>query len=344
MTTTTPTTTPTTITTSVRTTTMRAVVQEAYGGAEVLRPAVRPLPRTLRDDEVLVRVHAAGLDRGTWHLMTGTPYAVRLAMGLRRPRQPVPGLDLAGTVAAVGTAVTGFAVGDEVYGIGSGTFAEFAVAKAAKLAPMPVALTHEQAATVPVSAITALQAVTDLAKVQPGQRVLVTGASGGVGSYAVQIAVAAGAEVTGVSSGAKADLVLSLGATHVLDYTRDDFAAVADRYDVIIDIAGNASLSRLRKALTPRGTAVLVGGEDAGPIIGMGRQLRALVVSLFVGQRLTMRIPRESAADLERLSALIEAGHVTPSVGATYPLDQAATAMRELVAGRVRGKVAITVG
>ena len=324
-------------------TTMRAVVQEGYGDAEVLTCAERPLPRALRDDEVLVRVHAAGLDRGTWHLMTGTPYAVRLAMGLRRPRQPIVGLDLAGTVEAIGADVTRFSPGDEVYGLGSGTFADYAVAKEDKLAPKPAALTHEQAATVPVSAITALQAVTDLAAVQAGQRVLVTGASGGVGTYAVQIAVAAGAEVTGVCSAAKADLVRSLGAAHVLDYTRDDFAAVPGRYDVIIDIAGNASLSRLRRALTPTGTAVLVGGEDAGRLTGMSRQLRALVVSLFVRQRLTLRIPKERASDLERLSALVEAGQVTPSVGATYPLDHAADAMRDLVAGRVSGKAAITV-
>jgi NADPH:quinone reductase-like Zn-dependent oxidoreductase len=304
---------------------------------------VLPLPRALRDDEVLVRVHAAGLDRGTWHLMTGTPYAVRLAMGLRRPRQPVPGLDLSGTVAEVGAAVTTFAPGDEVFGIGSGTFAEYAVARAAKLALKPAALTHDRAATVPVSGITALQAVSDLAKVQPGQRVLVTGASGGVGSFAVQLAVAAGAEVTGVSSAAKADLVRSLGAAHVLDYAHDDFAAVADRYDVIIDIAGNASLGRLRKALTARGTAVLVGGEDAGRITGMSRQLRAVVVSLFVSQRLTMRVPKESTADLERLAALIEEGQVTPSVGATYPLAEVPEAMRQLVAGNARGKTAITV-
>ncbi len=325
------------------TTTMRAIVQEAYGDAEVLRPAERPLPRALRDDEVLVRVHAAGLDRGTWHLMTGTPYAVRLVMGLRRPKQPIPGLDLAGTVVAVGAAVNRFAPGDVVYGIGTGTFAEYAVAKEGKLAIKPSRLTHEQAATVPVSAITALQAVSDLADVQAGQRVLVTGASGGVGSYAVQIAVAAGAEVTGVASAAKADLVRSLGATQMLDYARDDFAAVADRYDVIIDIAGNASLSRLRRALTPTGTAVLVGGEDAGRVTGMGRQLRALVVSLFGRQRLTMRVPKESAADLERLTTMIEAGQVTPSVGATYPLADAAAAMRDLVAGRVSGKAAIVV-
>jgi NADPH:quinone reductase-like Zn-dependent oxidoreductase len=324
--------------------TMRAIVQDGYGDAEVLRPAERPAPRALRAEEVLVRVHAAGLDRGTWHLMTGTPYAVRLAMGLRRPRQPVPGLDVSGTVVAVGAAVTAFAPGDEVYGIGSGTFAEYAVAKAGKLSAKPTGLTHQQAATVPISAITAVQAVSDLARVRAGQRVLVTGASGGVGSYAVQIAVAAGAEVTGVCSAAKADLVRSLGATHVLDYAVDDLAAVADHYDAIIDIAGNTTLSRLRRALTPTGTAVLVGGEDAGKLLGMGRQLRGLVVSLFSRQRLTLRLPKEGAADLERLTALIDAGDLTPSVGDTYPLADAAQAMRDLVAGRVRGKVAIVVG
>ena len=322
---------------------MRAVVQEAYGDAEVLRPAERPLPRALRDDEVLVRVHAAGLDRGTWHLMTGTPYAVRLAMGLRRPRQPVPGLDLAGTVAAVGAAVTRFAPGDEVFGIGTGTFAEYAVAKEGKLAAKPAALTHEQAATVPVSAITALQAVTDLADVQAGQRVLVTGASGGVGSYAVQIAVAAGRRGHRRVQRGEGRPGPVAGRHARARLRRDDFAEVPDRYDVIIDIAGNASLSRLRRALTPTGTAVLVGGEDAGRLTGMGRQLRALVVSLFVRQRLTMRVPKESASDLERLSALIEAGQVTPSVGATYPLGRgrrgdAASSSPD----RVRGKVAIT--
>lgn len=324
------------------TTTMRAVVQDGYGGADVLHLAERPVPHTVRDDEVVVRVHAAGLDRGTWHLMTGTPYAVRLATGLRRPRQPVPGLDLAGTVVAVGAAVTRFGPGDEVYGIGAGTFAEYAVAREDKLATKPAALSFTGAATIPVSAITALQAVTDLARVRPGQRVLVTGASGGVGSHAVQIAVAAGAEVTAVCSAGKADLVRSLGATRVLDYRTDDFAD-GTRYDAIIDIAGNASLSRLRRALTPQGTAVLVGGEDAGRLTGMGRQLRALVVSLFIGQRLTLRLPKESAADLERLSALVEAGDLTPTVGATYPLAETAEAMRLLVAGGVRGKVAISV-
>jgi NADPH:quinone reductase-like Zn-dependent oxidoreductase len=330
-------------TTHPTTTTMRAVVQQGYGDAEVLQLAERPVPRTLRDHDVLVQVRAAGLDRGTWHLMTGTPYAVRLVIGLRRPRQPVPGFDLSGTVVATGSGVTRFSPGDEVYGIGTGTFAEYAVAKEDKLAPKPTALTSTQAATLAVSAITALQAVTDIAKVKAGQRVLVTGASGGVGSYAVQIAVAAGAEVTAVCSGPKADLVRSLGATHVLDYARDDLTATGVRYDVIIDIAGNTSLSRLQRALTPTGTAVLVGGEDAGRLTGMSRQLRALVVSLFSRQRLTMRVPKESARDLERLSALVEDGRVTPSVGATYPLDEVRQAMRDLVAGQVRGKAVILV-
>jgi len=246
-------------TTKTTKTTMRAVVQEGYGDAEVLRPTDRPLPRVLRADELLVRVHTAGLDRGTWHLMTGTPYAMRLVTGLRSPRQPIPGLDLAGTVVATGHAVTRFAPGNEVYGIGSGTFAEYAVAKEGKLAPTPAGLGHEEAATIAVSGLTALQSVTDIAGVRAGQRVLVTGASGGVGSYAVQIAVAAGAEVTGVCSAAKADLVRSLGAAHVLDYARDDIAEVGERYDVIIDIAGDVPLSRLRRALAPSGTAVLVG-------------------------------------------------------------------------------------
>jgi NADPH:quinone reductase-like Zn-dependent oxidoreductase len=338
-----PTMNPTQITAKATTTTMRAIVQEGYGGAEVLRPAQRPLPRAPGGGEVLVRIDAAGLDRGTWHLMTGTPYAVRLVTGLRRPRQPVPGLDLSGTVVAVGAAVTRFAPGDEVYGIGTGTFAEYALAKESKLAPKPATLSHAQAATVAVSGLTALQSVVDIAGVQRGQRVLVTGASGGVGGYAVQIAVAAGAEVTGVCSAAKADLVRSLGAAHVLDYASDDFAAVADRYDVIIDVAGSASLSRLRRALTPTGTAVLVGGEDAGRITGMSRQLRGLVVSLFTRQRLTLRVPKESAADLERITVLVETGQVTPAVGASYALAEAADAMRDLVAGRVRGKAAIVV-
>lgn len=322
--------------------TMRAIVQERYGAADVLHLAQVPRPR-IADNEVLVRVHAAGLDRGTWHLMTGKPYLLRLGFGLRGPRNPVPGRDVAGTVAAVGSAVTRLAVGDEVFGVAPGSFAEYAVATEDKLALKPANLTFEQAAVVPISGGTALQALTDVGHLEPGQKVLVIGASGGVGSYAVQLAKAFGAEVTAVCSTAKVDLVRSLGADHVIDYTREDFADGERRYDLILDIAGRPMLSRLRRALTPTGTAVLVGGEEGGNLTGgMNRQLRALALSLFVRQRLTMFVAKERASDLERLTPLIEAGQVTPSLDRAYSLDRAPEAMRHLEAGRVRGKVAVT--
>jgi NADPH:quinone reductase-like Zn-dependent oxidoreductase len=234
-------------------------------------------------------------------------------------------------------------VGDEVFGFGRGTFAEYTAAREDKLARMPASLTFEQAAVVPVSAVTALNALTVAGHVQAGQKVLVTGASGGVGSYAVQLARALGAEVTGVCSTAKVDLVRSLGAAHVIDHTQDDFADGARRYDLVIDIAGNPALSRLRRALTPAGTAVLTGGEDGGNVTGMGRQFRALALSPFLHQRLTMLIPRQRASDLEQLTSLLEAGTVTPSISATYPLDQVRQAMRQLAAGQARGKIAITI-
>jgi NADPH:quinone reductase-like Zn-dependent oxidoreductase len=324
--------------------TMRAVVQDAYGDAGQLRleRISRPEPA---DGEVLVRVRAAGLDRGTWHLMAGKPYLMRVVgMGFRGPKDRVPGRDLAGTVEAVGSGVTRFAVGDEVYGIGRGSFAEHAVAREDKLAPKSAALSFEQAAVVPISAGTALQALTDQGRVEAGQHVLVIGASGGVGSYAVQIAAAIGAEVTGVCSAAKADLVRSLGAEHVIDYASEDFADGRRHYDLILDIAGNTGPARLRRALTPTGTVVLVGGEHGGNLTGgMNRQLRALALSPFVGQRFAWFVAKERATDLERLAAFIEAGQLTPSVDRTYPLEQVQEAMRQLEAGRVRGKVAITV-
>jgi NADPH:quinone reductase-like Zn-dependent oxidoreductase len=322
---------------------MRAVVHNTYGRADVLHLATIDTP-SVGDHEVLVRVHAAGLDRGTWHLMVGKPYLLRLVFGIRAPKQPVPGHDVAGTVAAIGSAITTFAVGDQVYGFGNGTFAEYTVAGEGKLALKPTNVTVEQAAAVPVSAGTALQALVDVGRVKSGQKVLITGASGGVGSYAVQLAKAYGAEVTGVSSTAKLDLVRSLGADHVIDYTRDDFADGVHRYDLIVDIAGNPSLSRLRRALTPTGTAVLTGGEEGGNLTGgMDRQLRALVLSRFVGQRLTGFIPKEHFSDLERLTDHIEAGKVTPSIDGTYSLDRMPEAMRHLDAGKARGKIVITV-
>lgn len=323
--------------------TMRAIVQDRYGSADVFRHA-RIAPPEVGENEVLVRVRAAGLDRGTWHLMAGRPYLLRLGLGFRGPRNPVPGIDVAGTVIAVGSAVTRFSAGDEVFGIGRGTFAEYTVARENKLARKPASTTFEQAAVVPVSALTALQALTDVGRVERGQKVLVIGASGGVGSYAVQLAKAFGAEVTGVCSTAKLDLVRALGADHVIDYTRDDFAEDGQRYDLILDIAGNPSLSRLRRALTPTGTAVITGGEEGGSWTGgIDRQLRALVWSLFVRQRLTTFVCKERSSDLERLIELIEAGKVTPSIDRTYSLEQVPEAMRHLVAGRARGKVAITI-
>jgi NADPH:quinone reductase-like Zn-dependent oxidoreductase len=321
--------------------TMRAVVQDGYGATDVLRLAQVPRP-TIGGSDVLVRVHAAGLDRGTWHLMTGKPYAVRLAVGLRRPRQPVAGRDVAGTVVAVGPAVTRFAAGDEVFGIGPGSFAEYAVAPEAKLARKPASLSFEQAAVVPVSAFTALQGLRDVGGVEPGQRVLITGASGGVGSFAVQLAKAFGAEVTGVCRTGKVDLVRTLGADHVIDYTREDFTDGTRHFDLILDIAGGPSLSRLRRALTPTGTAVIAGGEEGGSLTGMGRQLRAVAVSPFLRQRLTFYFAKERGSDLDRLLGFIDAGTVTPRVDRSYPLERVPEAMRRLVAGEVRGKLAIT--
>ena len=323
--------------------TMRAITQSVYGTADTWTIDEVPHP-VIEAGQVLVKVSAAGLDRGTWHLMTGTPYAMRLALGFRGPKTAVPGIDLAGTVVAVGTGVTRFKVGDDVFGIGKGTYAEFAAVREDKLARRPSNLPFEQAAALGVSGSTALRAVTDVGRVEAGQKVLVLGASGGVGSYAVQIATALGAEVTGVCSGSKADLVRSLGAVHVLDYARDDFADGSTTYDVIIDIAGNPSVSRLRRALTPDGTAVIVGGEDGGRLTGgMDRQLRALVVSPFVGQRMALVPPKEHYSFLERLAALVEEGALVPTVERTYPLSEAPEAMRQLASGQVRGKLVITI-
>ena len=322
--------------------TMQATVQDTYGSADVLRLA-RISPPDIAASEVLLRVHAAGLDRGAWHLMTGTPYLLRLVFGIGKPKNPVRGREVAGTVVAVGRAVTRFAPGDEVYGIGRGTFAEYAAARDDKLARKPANATFEQAAVAPVSALTALQALTDAGRVKQGDKVLIIGASGGVGTHAVQLAKAFGADVTGVCSTAKLDLVRSLGADHAIDYTSEDFADGVHRYDLILDIAGNPALARLRRALAPTGTAVLIGGEEGGSLTGgMGRQLRARALSLFVRQRLTTVMCKERSADLERLTEHIEGGNLTPSVDRTYPLDQVPQAMRHLAAGKTRGKIAIT--
>ncbi len=323
--------------------TMRAVVQDTYGSFDVLRSARIERPE-IAEREVLLRVHAAGLDRGTWHLMTGTPYLMRvLGFGFRHPKSRVAGIDVAGTIVAVGSAVTRFAVGDKVFGMGRGSFAEYAPAREDKLAHMPANASFEKAAATGISGGTALQALT-AARVRAGHRVLIIGASGGVGSYAVQLAKAFGAEVTGVCSTVKLDHVRSLGADRVIDYTRQDFADEERRYDVIIDIGGNAPLSRLRRALTRTGTAVIVGGESKGNTTGgTGRQLRALILSPFIGQRLTGLASKERASDLRVLAEHIADGSVVPDIDRIYPLDEAGEAMRYLAAGKVRGKVVITI-
>jgi NADPH:quinone reductase-like Zn-dependent oxidoreductase len=324
-------------------TSMQAVVRDVYGSVDVLRLTRIARPE-VADDEVLLKVHAAGLDRGTWHMMTGLPYLGRLAFGLPRPRNPVLGIDVAGTVAAVGPAVTKFSVGDQVFGFCNGSFAEYAVAPETKLARKPVNITFEQAAVVPVSAATALQGLCDAGRIETGQLVLVIGASGGVGSYAVQLAKAFGAQVTGVCSTSKVDLVRSLGADHVVDYSSEDFAEGAQRYDLILDIGGNPPIARLRRALTPTGTAVIVGGEQGCSWTGgIHRQLRAVAMSPFVRQRLTNFIAKQRASDLETLADLIDAGKVTPSIDRTYTLEQVPQAMGHLEAGKARGKVAITI-
>jgi NADPH:quinone reductase-like Zn-dependent oxidoreductase len=324
--------------------TMHAIVQTEYGSSDVLHLEEVDRPTIGRGD-VLIRVHAAGLDRGTWHLMTGQPYLMRvMGFGLRAPKNPVPGLDIAGTVVAVGADVTRFEVGDDVFGISQGSFADYACASEDKLARKPANLTFVQAAAVAVSGLTALQGLRDAGRVGAGQHVLIVGASGGVGTFAVQIAKAFGAEVTGVCSTKKIDLVRAIGADHVIDYTHDDFATGPQRYDLILDIGGNSPLSRLRSALTPGGTLVIVGGEDGGRWTGgIDRQLRALALSPFVSQRLTMFITKQLSADLERLAQLIEAGELTPIIDKTYPLHEAPEAMRHLEAGSARGKLVITV-
>jgi NADPH:quinone reductase-like Zn-dependent oxidoreductase len=324
--------------------TMRAIVRDTYGSTGILELRDIDKPE-IGDDEVLVLVHAAGVDRGVWHVMTGLPYPIRLAgYGLRAPKMSVLGADLAGVVETVGNDVTRFQPGDEVFGIGTGSYAEYARVPENKLAPKPANLTFEQAAAVAISGLPALQGLRDHGKVRPGQKVLIIGASGGVGTYAVQLAKAFGAEVTGVCSTTKVDMVRSIGADHVIDYTHDDFADGERRYHVILDIGGNSSLSRLRRALTPKGTLVIAGGETDGRWLGgIDRQLRALLLSPFVGQKLGTFISRENHEDMIVLKDLIEAGKVTPVIDRTYPLSEVPEAIRYLVQGRARGKVVITV-
>ncbi len=321
---------------------MKAIVQDAYGPPDVLE--LRDIDRpAIGDRDVLVRVHAAGVDPGVWHLTAGLPYVIRV-MGLRRPPGRVRGWDVAGRVEAVGKDVTGLAPGDDVFGACDGSFAEYARSRESRLLPKPANLTFEQAAAVPVSAMTALQGLRDKGEVKPGQKVLIIGAAGGVGTFAVQIARAFGAQVTGVCSTTKTDLVRSIGADHAIDYTREDFADGGRHYDLILDTAGNRSLSHLRRALAPRGTLVIVGGEGGGRWFGgLDRQLRALLLSPFAGHRLRPLFAAGRKEDLQLLKDLVEAGKVTPVIDRVYPLGEAREAVRYLHRGQARGKVVITV-
>jgi NADPH:quinone reductase-like Zn-dependent oxidoreductase len=323
---------------------VKAIVQGVYGPAEVLelRDVDKPAPA---DGEVLIRVRAAGVDQGVWHLMTGLPYLTRAAgFGLKAPKIGTRGRELAGVVEAVGRNVVGFRPGDEVFGTAEGSFAEYVCAKEGKLALKPKNLSFEQAAAVPISAGTALQGLRDSGQVKPGQEVLIIGAGGGVGTYAVQLAKAFGAQVTGVCSTAKTELVRSIGADHVIDYTHDDFSDGARQWDLIIDTAGNRSLSVLRRALKPHGTLVIVGGEGGGKLTGgFERSLRAAALSVLVGQKLKGLLAVERAEDLRALAELIEAGTVTPVIDRSFALADAPAAIEYMRSGKTRGKVVITV-
>lgn len=324
-------------------TTMRAVVGRTYGSSDLLRIDSIRKP-VVGDGDVLVRVRAAGLDQGVWHTVTGLPYGLRAAgFGLLKPKTPVQGCDVAGVVESVGSAVTRFRVGDEVFGACAGAFAEYASTAENRLALKPTTISFEQAAGVPSSGFAALQGLRDIGKVQTGQHVVVIGAGGGVGTFAVQLAKALGAQVTGVCSTSKVALVRSIGADHVIDYTAEDLADRPTRYDIILDTGGDRSLAHPREALTPVGSLVIVGGEGGGQLLGLSRQLRAMALSPFVRQSLAVIFSSPRCEDLGFLTKLLAAGEVVPAVDRTFPLWEVPEAVRYLRAGRARGKVVITV-
>jgi NADPH:quinone reductase-like Zn-dependent oxidoreductase len=319
---------------------MKAIVQDRYGSFDVLeaRNIERPL---VGDDQILVRVHAASVHVGDWVLMTGSPLLMRMATGLRRPKNPVPGTDVAGTVEGVGKDVKGLRPGDTVFGWGAGAFAEYVAGSEDHFLLKPANLSFEQASAVGVSATTALQLLRDDGKVQTGQKVLINGASGGVGTFAVQIAKALGAEVTGITSTRNVDLVRSIGADHVIDYTRDDFTKRAERYDVILDNVGNHSMARTRGVLAPTGILISNGGGHVGG--KLGRTLRTMLVSMFVRQQARPSVKAQNRDDLVVLKGLVEAGKVTPVIDGTYPLNDTPKAIARLSTGRARGTIVITV-
>ena len=322
---------------------MKAIIQREYGDADVLEIEEVDKPE-ISDNEVLIRVRAASVHAGDALLMQGTPYVMRAGLGLRRPRNPTPGFDVAGTVESVGSKVSRFRPGDEVFGNGKGTLAEYAAAKESRLVVKPPSLTYEEAAVLTVSGLTALKAVRVVGNVQPGQTVLINGAAGGIGVYAVQIAKALGADVTAVCSAGKADLVRSLGADHVIDYAEEDFTQGDRRYDFILDNVGNRSLSDCRRALSPNGTMIpnsgTAGGRWVGSLVSMGQ---AWVTSPFVSQNLRTFLSTPNEEDLNALVDLVESGKVVPVIGSTYSLDEAAEALRIVASGHAQGKAVITV-
>ena len=323
---------------------MKAVVQREYGPAEVLH-VTDVEPPDISEDEVLLRVMAASVHAGDALLMQGIPYVMRLAFGLTRPRTRTPGLDVAGIVEKVGARVSRFSVGDAVFGNGRSTLAELAAAKQDYLTAKPDGLSFEQAAVLTVSGLTALKAMRDVGRVQPGQSVLINGASGGVGVYAVQIATALGADVTGVCGTSNVELVRSLGAKAVIDYTTTDVTDTDRRYDVILDNAGTTSIAEWRRILTPRGTLMPNSGTAGGPWVGtLPRMGQAALTSPFVSQRIRTFLSIPNPADLQALTDLVTSGQVRPVISATYPLEQAAEAMRVVASGHTSGKIAISIG
>ncbi len=324
---------------------MKAIVQERFGPPDVYDLVDTATP-VVGPGDVLVQVHAASVNPYDWHMVRGDPRIARLmgGVGLRRPKDRIAGIDVAGRVEAVGAGVTDLAVGDDVFGFCKGAFAEYAAGDASLLVRKPASLTHEQAAAIPMGAVTALHAIRDVGQVRSGHRVLVNGAAGGVGIYAVQIADALGAEVTGVCSSRNVAMLRSIGATHVVDYTAADFTDTAEPYDVILDNVGNRPLRRLRRALRPTGTLVLNGGGSPGKIVGaIGSILRATLVNRFVRQNLTFLPTRQSHDDLVDLVEFIDAGTLRPVIDRSYPLDDTAAGVRYLEQGHARGKVVVTI-
>jgi NADPH:quinone reductase-like Zn-dependent oxidoreductase len=319
---------------------MQAIVQDRYGSADVLEPRHLEKPE-VGDNDVLVRVHAASVHVGDWILMTGSPFVMRFATGLRKPKNRVPGTDVAGTVEAAGKNVADLRPGDEVFGWCAGAFAEYVSAPEGQFVKKPANLSFEQAAAVGVSASTALQLLRDNGKVQSGQKVLVNGASGGVGTFAVQIAKAFGAEVTGVTSTKNVELVRSIGADHVIDYTKEDFTEGGPRYDLVLDNVGNHSMARTRRALTPGGTLISNGGGHTDG--KLGRTLRTMLVSMFVPEQAGPTVKTQNRDDLVALKELLEAGKLKPVIDGTYPLGETPTAIGHVAAGHARGTVVISV-